>query len=216
MQHLQPEGFLAMPAGGTGQPALVLHAWWGLNDTIRSLCERLAAEGFAVFAPDLYHGVTADTPEEAEALATALDADSASAQAAQAAAFIHERCGVPAAGVAVIGLSLGAFYALELAAREPDRVSAVVLFYGTGPADPGRSRAAFLGHFASSDPFEPLENVQALEAMLRQAGRPVTFYHYEGTGHWFFEPDRAQAYHAQAAALAWERTLAFLKRGHIS
>jgi carboxymethylenebutenolidase len=53
--------------------------------------------------------------------------------------------------------------------------------------------------------------VAELEADIKQAGRPVTFYTYPGTGHWFFEPDRADAYNEAAAALAWERTLAFLK-----
>jgi carboxymethylenebutenolidase len=54
--------------------------------------------------------------------------------------------------------------------------------------------------------------VRTLEEEIRAAGRPVTFYHYPGTGHWFFEQDRPAAYHADAAGLAWERTLAFLQQ----
>ena len=60
MPEPQPDGFLALPSGGQGHPVLVLHAWWGLNDTIIELCRRLAAEGFIAFAPDLYHGRIAD------------------------------------------------------------------------------------------------------------------------------------------------------------
>ena len=74
------------------------------------------------------------------------------------------------------------------------------------------SRAAYLGHFADNDEYEPQANVDALEEALRRAGRRVTFHRYAGTGHWFFEPDRPQAYNEVAAKLAWDRTLAFLQR----
>jgi carboxymethylenebutenolidase len=87
----------------------------------------------------------------------------------------------------------------------------VVLFYGVGPADFNRSKARYLGHFAANDPYEPPENVAWLEDALKTAGRPLTFYTYPDTGHWFFEPDREDAYDQPAAQLAWERTLAFLK-----
>jgi carboxymethylenebutenolidase len=88
----------------------------------------------------------------------------------------------------------------------------VVLFYGTGPVDLSRSRAAYQGHFAANDPYEPAEYVDALEEGMRKTGRPVEFHRYADVGHWFFEPDRADAYDAEAAGLAWERTLEFLKR----
>lgn len=211
---VQPEGFLAVPQGGAGPGVLVLHAWWGLNDTIRAFCTRLADAGFVAFAPDLYHGKIAVTIPEAEALAGALDADFAQAKAEIAAAvlFLAERAGQAAPGLAVIGFSLGAFYALDLAAADPQRIRSVVLFYGSGGDDLSNSRAAFLGHFAENDPFEPPENVDHLEKNLLDAGRPVTFYRYPGTGHWFFEPDVTAAYQPEAAALAWERTLAFLRQ----
>ena len=73
-------------------------------------------------------------------------------------------------------------------------------------------QAAYLGHFAEKDEFEPQSNVDLLEAALRRAGRPMTFHHYADAGHWFFEPDRSEAYNPAAASLAWDRTLAFLKR----
>lgn len=214
MSPAQPDGFLANPPAGSGQPVLVLHAWWGLNDTIKAFCLRLAASGFAVFAPDLYHGKVTNQISEAEALVTALDRDveRARADVAQAARYLQSRAGSGETGVAVIGFSLGAFYALDLSVREPEAVRAVVLFYGTGPADVTRSKAAYLGHFAENDPYEPRSNVDALERGLAGAGRSVTFHHYPGTGHWFFEPDRADAYNPAAADLAWERTLDFLKQ----
>lgn len=209
-----PEGFLVLPPAAKGPGVLVLHAWWGLNDTVKACCSRLAESGFAVFAPDLYHGKVAATIPDAEVLGKALDADHARAEAeiAQAARYLDERSGQAGRGLAVIGFSLGAYYALALAAADPERVRSVVLFYGSGDADFGRSKADYLGHFAEKDPYEPPANVDGLEAALKAAGRPVTFYRYPGVGHWFFEPDRPQAYDQAAAGLAWDRTLAFLRR----
>jgi carboxymethylenebutenolidase len=69
----QPDGYLAVPTSGAGSAVLVLHAWWGLNETIKAFCTRLAASGFTAFAPDLYHGKVADTIPAAEALGKALD-----------------------------------------------------------------------------------------------------------------------------------------------
>jgi carboxymethylenebutenolidase len=125
--------------------------------------------------------------------------------------FLSERARQAEDGLAVVGFSLGAYYALDLASADPERIRSVVLFYGTGPADFSKSRAAYLGHFAGNDEFEPQSNVDELDESLRRAGRPVTFHCYSGTGHWFFEPDRPQAYNQAAASLAWDRTLAFLK-----
>ncbi len=213
MTHTQPQGYLALPTTGKGSGVLVLHAWWGLNDTIKAFCTRLAESGFVAFAPDLYHGKVADTIPDAEALGSALDANhlQAKAEIAEAAMFLSKRAGQGDNGLAVIGFSLGAYYALDLGSSDPERIRSVVLFYGTGPADFSKSRAAYLGHFAGNDEFEPQSNVDELEESLRHAGRPVTFHHYSGTGHWFFEPDRPQAYNQAAASLAWDRTLAFLK-----
>jgi carboxymethylenebutenolidase len=214
MPSAQPDGYLAIPPSGKGSAVLVLHAWWGLNDTVRAFCTRLAESGFVAFAPDLYHGRVADNIADAKALGEALDANhvQAKAEIAGAAMFLSERAGLADHGLAVIGFSLGAYYALDLAAADPEHIRSVVIFYGTGGGDYSRSRAAYLGHFAEKDEFEPQSNVDNLEESLRCAGRPVTFYRYNDTGHWFFEPDRSQAYNQAAASLAWDRTLAFLRR----
>jgi carboxymethylenebutenolidase len=214
MQAEQPDGYLTIPSTGMGNPVLVLHAWWGLNDTLRAFCTRLAGSGFVAFAPDLYHGQVADNISDAETLGAALDSNhlQAKAEIAEAAVFLRERAGQADSGIAVIGFSLGAYYALDLAAADPEHIRSVVIFYGTGPADHSKSKAAYLGHFAEDDEFEPQSNVDELEESLRRAGRPVTVYRYPDTGHWFFEPDRRQAYNPAAASLAWERTLAFLRR----
>ena len=211
MDPSQLPGFLAIPTSGKGQGVLVLHAWWGLNDTIKDFCTRLAGEGFTAFAPDLYRGKLATTIPEAEALRDALDWKASIPEISTAAEFLQGRCGEPVKGLAVIGFSLGAFFALNLSTTDPERVNKVVVFYGTGPADFAKSRASYQGHFAGNDPFEPDSEVNSLEEELKKAGHPVTFYHYPGTGHWFFEPDRVDAYNPEAAKLAWERTLTFLE-----
>lgn len=214
MTQPHPEGFLAAPPSGEGPGVLVLHAWWGLNDTIKALCTRLAEAGFVAFAPDLYHGKVADTIPGAQALGRALDANHAQAEAevAEAARFLSERVGPAGDNLAAIGFSLGAYYALGLAAADPEHFRSVVLFYGSGDGDYSASKADYIGHFAENDEYEPQEYIDNLEASLKRLGRPVTFYRYSGAGHWFFEPDRPQAYNEAAAKLAWERTLAFLKR----
>jgi len=214
MTHSQPQGFLALPLIGKGPGVLVLHAWWGLNDTMKAFCTRLAQSGFVAFAPDLYHGRVADNITDAETLAKALGTNylQANDEIAEAALFLNERVGQTERGLAVIGFSLGANYALDLATADPEHIRSVVLFYGTGGDDFSKSRAAYLGHFAENDEFEPQSSVDELEAALRHAGRPVTFYRYPGTGHWFFEPDRSQAYNPAAASLAWDRTLVFLRQ----
>lgn len=214
MSHTQPSGFLALPPSGKGRPVLVLHAWWGLNDTIKGFCNRLAEAGFVAFALDLYRGKMTDQISEAEKLAPELDANINRARADIAAAiqFLKAVAGSDETGIAVIGFSLGAFYALDASANHSDVIRSVVFFYGTGPADFTQSKASYLAHYAGNDPYEPQENIDYITEALTSADRPFTIYQYSGTGHWFFEPDRVEAYNEAAAKLAWDRTLAFLRR----
>jgi len=212
MSRSQPQGFLAVPPAGKGPAVLVLHAWWGLNDAMKAICTSLAESGFMAFAPDLYHAKVTDSIPDAEALSGALfgNLDQPRADLAEATSFLAQRAGKADRGLAVIGFSLGAFFALDLSVTAPKHIRSAVVFYGTRPGDYSSSRAAYLGHFAETDEFEPQSEVDRLEVALRAAGRPVTFHRYRGTGHWFFEPDRPQAFNQAAADLAWERTLAFL------
>lgn len=213
MPETHPDGYFHLPAH-RGRPVLVLHPWWGINDSMRAFCDRLSSEGFAVFAPDLYHGEVATDIAGAERLSGALwkERERAREEVAAAARFLVEQTGGSRGDLAVVGFSMGVYYALDLSCADSADVRRVVVFYGTGPADFTASRAEYLGHFAENDPYEPQAEVDALEAALRVAGRAVTFHRYPGTGHWFFEPDRTDAYDEAAAGLAWERTLAFLER----
>jgi carboxymethylenebutenolidase len=207
-------GYLAVPDSGEGPGVLVLHAWWGLNEDIKNACDRLAALGFVAYAPDLYHGELATTIEDAERLSSDLDAARVQADISEAVDKLWSYAGTREQGLRVVAFSLGVYFALTLSIDDPERVSAVVLFYGSGEGDLSQARASYLGHFAEDDPYEPAEWVDSLENALRSAGRPVTFYRYAGVGHWFFEPGRAEAYNEAAANLAWERTVAFLGEDH--
>lgn len=206
-----PAGYLAVPDSGGGPGVLVLHAWWGLSGPIRQLCDRLAAEGFVAFAPDMFRGKTATTIAEAEALSGAMEDAGVETAVVDGLDYLWRRAGSPDGGIGVVGFSFGGYHALKLSADYPDQVRAVVLFYGSGDADLSTSRADYSGHFGTEDPYEPEENLAWMESTMSKAGRPVTFYRYEGVGHWFFEDDREGYYDAAAAELAWERTVGFLK-----
>ncbi len=215
MTQSQPQNYLALPPAGKGPGVLVLHAWWGLNDFFRSFCSRLANEGFIALAPDLYKGKIARTIQEAKQLMSEWNEEQdAPPIILSAIDELSKHPAVTGNGLGVVGFSLGAAWSLWLAEKKPDLIRSVVLFYGTngGGGDFRQSKAAFLGHFAENDPYETESVIQELEKNLKGVNRPATFYTSPGTGHWFFEKDRPDAYQAQAAQLAWDRTLAFLKR----
>ena len=185
-QSVRPNGYLALPESGRGPGVIILHAWWGLNDFIKQLSDRFAQAGFVAFAPDLYHGQLATTQAEARRLSDELELEPGYVGIRQSIDYLHSLETVTTRSLGMVGLSLGAFFAFEAALRQPEDIGAVVVFYGTRPGDYSASQAAFQGHFAEADEFEPAEGVQQVEESLRDSGRPVTFYTYPGTGHWCF------------------------------
>lgn len=208
-QTIPPGAYLAQPQAGPGPGVLVLHAWWGLNPFIRTFCDHLAAAGLRALAPDLYHGATADTIDGAKKLRGKMKQDTAHQEILQAAAFLHASTG-PAPSIAVVGFSLGGYYALWLAEQPAVPVAATAVFYGSRGGDYTAGRSAFQFHLAETDPYVSASGAKSLRKALQKAGRTAEFHLYPGTSHWFFESDRPDAYDAPAAALAWERLLAFL------
>jgi carboxymethylenebutenolidase len=205
-------GFLTIPASGNGPGVIVLHAWWGLNDFFKTLCLRLANAGFVALAPDLYHGAVATTIAEAKQLRSKVDRDRVNKEMSAAVAYCGQHPAVQGKSLGVVGFSLGAHWALWLADHHPKSLGAVVLYYGTSVGRFTRTNAAFLGHFAEHDTWGASgQSVQALEMRLRSAGRDTSFHIYPGTQHWFAEEDRLDAYNREAAQLAWERSIEFLK-----
>jgi carboxymethylenebutenolidase len=186
---------------------LVLHAWWGLNEDVRAYAQRLAADGFAIETPDLYGGGrTATEIPAAEALMKARDNDHALAEIDRAA----ERLAV-GGPFAVLGWSMGGSYAWDLVERRPGLVAALVDHYGGGWPEPGATLPPILGHYGELDDDPSPELVGKVEQRARDAGTSPEFHIYPGAKHWFAEPSRLQ-YNADAAALAWARTVAFLKQ----
>jgi carboxymethylenebutenolidase len=206
-------GYLAEPTHGDGPGVLVLHAWWGLTEPFRQACDRLAEAGFVALAPDLYHGKTTTSVEEAEALGSALDRDEERwrGDIAGAIQFLRQHNATNNRGkLALVGFSLGGAYALDTSVTLTEQIAAVVTFYDSYPGlDYNKASAAYLCHFAEEDQFVPTEPITIMERQLQAAGRQHTFYTYPGTRHWFVEENRPE-YNAETARLAWERTIAFL------
>lgn len=206
------DGYLALPEAGNGPGVLVYHAWWGRTQFILDLCDRLAAEGFVALAPDMFGGATAETIEQAEQLAQNSSFDATHRVSNAAVNTLRAHPAVTGEGVAVLGFSFGAAYALLISGERTDDIRKTVIFYGTySDVDVSNARSSYLGHFAANDPFEPASEVEAMETTLRSAGHTTTFYTYPDTGHWFFENDQPNAFDPLAAQLAWERTLAYLR-----
>jgi len=204
-------GYAVVPESGSGPGVLVLHAWWGLTPFFRSLCDRLADAGYVALAPDLYgDDLTADTPDEAEALLAELDPNRTANLVVASVSALRSMPATTDGRVAVLGFSMGGSWALWATARMAEDVAAAVVYYAGQDIDFAPARASFLGHFAEYDEFEPEDNVNYLEAQLNLAKQDVTFHRYPGTAHWFAESDRPVAYDPVAAELAWDRTLGFL------
>src|SRR5512135_1082052 len=125
MREFQVDGrtisaYLAVPEHGSGPSVVVLHAWWGLTEPFRQVCDRLAEAGFVALAPDLYHGKTAATVEEAQALGSALDQDVERVRSGITGVVqvLRQHDATKLAGgrgkLALVGFSLGGAYALDM------------------------------------------------------------------------------------------------------
>jgi carboxymethylenebutenolidase len=204
------QAFLAEPENG-GPGILLLHAWWGLTPFFKDLCVRLAEHGFVALAPDLKDGQIAGTIGEAKALDEALDLQFVKQVVLAAQDYLLSLPGRKGRRIGVVGFSLGAFLSLVTADSAPDKFAATVLFYGAGPAEFGKLKSKFLGHFSDVDEWAPYDEVKAMQQQMQAAGLDVKFHVYAGRPHWFVEEDRPE-YDAEAAGLAWERTYDFLNK----
>ncbi len=207
-------GYLAVPAGESGPATIVLQEWWGVDEHIRSVCDRLAAEGFFALAPDLYRGETTTQPSEAEQKMMALSMSEAEKDMCGAAEYLLAQPGVEGTGVGAVGFCLGGGLAVWAAATCPQITATVSYYYVMPHGKPDFSglRGPVLGHFGTADAFIPLDAAESLEAELRDAGVDVTFHYYEGAGHAFFnDSNRLGTYDPALAKTSWERTVDFLR-----
>ena len=204
--------YIALPPSGKGTGVLVIHAWWGLNDFFKSVCDRLAQESFVAFAPDLFEGLVATTIAGAKRLRAKPKREPTYKTLIHVIEQLSNHPAVQGATIGVIGFSMGGHWALWLSQRPELPIGATVTFYGARAGDYTNSRAVFLGHFAEKDDWVSDAALKKLKKSLETAGRVAEIFVYSDTSHWFFESDRADAFNSQAAELAWERTVKFLRK----
>lgn len=208
-------GYLATPPGGVGPGVIVIQEWWGLDDSLAKVVDRLAAEGFVALAPDLFGGRVAHDSDEAGALMQQLPVEQATRDLRGAVDYLLGRPEVTSTKVGAMGFCMGGAFVLRLAAQEGDRIGAAVPFYGVGPAAPDSYRqvsAPIQGHYGEKDEFYPAEQARAQEQQIRSESRGPVQFHYYDAGHAFLNPeDKLGTYDKAVAELAWTRAVEFLR-----
>jgi carboxymethylenebutenolidase len=212
-------GYLAKPASGSGPGVLVIQEWWGLDNSLKEMADRLAAAGFVALAPDLYHGEVAGHTEmdKAAHLMQSMPADRAGKDMSGAVDYLAGHDAVTSKGVGVVGFCMGGMLSFLIAANRGDKVKAIVPFYGfpQGDAEPDWSKmtAQVNGHMAENDSFFPPAAARALEAKLRGMGKTVTLTVHPGTGHAFMGPHNALGtLNEKLAAQIWPDAISFLQK----
>lgn len=210
------KGYLAEPEG-EGPGLIVLHEWWGLDDSMRKMADRFAAEGFVTLVPDLFHGETTEQPDEAQQQLMALNMDEAVKEMSGAVEYLlqHPKCN---GQVGSVGFCAGGGLSVWAAAANPKIGAAVTYYYVMphGKPDFSKISAPVLGHFGTEDDFISVEAAKALEAELQDAGVETAFEFYEGGGHAFAnDHNRLGTYDEGYTEKAWSKTVDFLRR-HLS
>jgi carboxymethylenebutenolidase len=212
-------GYLSKPASGSGPGVLVIQEWWGLDNSLKEMADRLAAAGFVALAPDLYHGEVAGHTEmdKAAHLMQSMPADRAGKDMSGAVDYLAGHNAVTSKGVGVVGFCMGGMLSFLIAANRGDKVKAIVPFYGfpQGDAEPDWSKmtAQVSGHMAENDSFFSPAGARALEAKLRGMGKTVTLTVHPGTGHAFMGPHNALGtLNEKLAAQIWPEVVSFLQK----
>ena len=207
------QGYLA----GRGPAVVVIQEWWGLVPHIEDIVDRFAKEGFLAIAPDLFHGKTTKSPDEAGRLLMELDADRAEREIAGAGEYLLGRPECTSKTYGVVGFCMGGALAQYTATKEGAKVGAAASFYGGFrklEMDWNNLNAALLLIYAGNDKSVPAAQGQELGAKLKEMGKSVDVVVYPNTNHAFFNDARKEVYDADAAKDAWRRTLE-LFRAHI-
>ncbi len=208
-------GYLVEPAQGENAPGVVvIQEWWGLNEQIKGVAEKLAAAGYRALVPDLYRGKVALEANEAEHLMTNLDFGDAAGQDVRGAVEHLKASG--SAKVGVTGFCMGGALTLLAAVNVPE-ADACVVWYGYPPleyVDASKINVPLLAHWATQDSAFPIEKVDELENVLRDAGVTFEFHRYDAKHAFANETADSKnlpflKYDAAAAELAWGRTMAF-------
>jgi carboxymethylenebutenolidase len=190
---------------------LVIHEWWGLNEHIMHWADRLAAQGYAALAVDLYGGKVATTPEEAMAVMKTVEPKRAVEILRAAHAFLVTDSRVQSTRTGVIGWCFGGGWALQAGLNIPE-LNAVVMYYGRPVTDARELKAIkapVLAIFGTKDESIPQDVVEKFDEALSDAGVAHRILKYDAP-HAFANPSAPGHYNAEAAAAAWEQVKAFL------
>lgn len=193
---------------------IVIHEWWGLNDNVKAMSDRLAAEGYIVLAVDLYSGQIATSPAEARErmIEVVEDRERVVENIRQAYQFVNTVAEAPSVGS--LGWCFGGGWSLNTALLFPDELDAAVIYYGQVTSDQEELRplnVPILGLFGGADTGIPVASVKAFEEALERLRKDYEIHIYPDAEHAFANPT-GNAYNAQAAEDAWEKTLDFLGR----
>jgi carboxymethylenebutenolidase len=203
-------GYYAMPsAGENASSVVVLQEWWGLNDQIKGVANRLAEAGYRALVPDLYKGKVTLEAAEAEHLMGHLDfGDAATQDIRGAVQYLKENT----LKVALLGFCMGGALSI-LAAVHVKEVDAVVCWYGIPPqeaADPSTIKIPLQGHFAQEDEHFTPAQVDVLESRLKEGNVPYEIHRYQADH--AFGNETGDRHDPEAANLAWQRTFDFLAK----
>jgi carboxymethylenebutenolidase len=207
-------GYFAAPQSGKGPAVVVIQEWWGLVPHIEDVVNRFANDGFVAIAPDLFHGKTTKSPDEAGKLLMEMDAERAVREIIAAGEYLLSRPECSSQKFGVVGFCMGGALA-KYAATKSEKVGAAVSFYGgfrkVSP-DWQNLRAPLLLIAGAEDKGVPAAGEAELERKLRDLGKDVTLVVYPGANHAFFNDTRPEVYNAQASADAWRRTIDFFRK----
>lgn len=208
-------GYLATPDGSAPYPGVVvIQEWWGLNDHIRDMADRFAAEGFIALAPDLYYGQTATEPDEARKLAMAMEYPNALRVIQAAIDYLIADGRVSPKQIGLVGFCMGGGLAWHGAAKL-ERVGAAVPCYGGGPEmtpeEAANIRAPVLAIYGELDKGVSPEVARRRADLMDAAGVQHETIIYPGAQHAFMN-DQRPAYHPEAAEAAWQRIIAHFRQ----
>jgi carboxymethylenebutenolidase len=206
-------GYLGKPREGQGPAIVVIQEWWGLVPHIQDLVDRFAGEGFLAIAPDLYHGKTTKSPDEAGKLLMELDGERAEREIAGAGAYLLTLPECSSRSFGVIGFCMGGALAQYAATKNPS-VGATVSFYGGFKKlamEWENLQAPLLLIYGEKDQGVPAEQGRELAERLKKMGKRVEFVVYPGAQHAFFNDARPEVYNATAATDAWRRVLVLFR-----
>jgi carboxymethylenebutenolidase len=210
------DGWFAAPESGKGPAIVVIQEWWGLVPHIQNVTDRFAKEGFVAFAPDLYHGKTTTSPDEAGRLLMELDAERAGREISAAGAFLLSRPECSSKSFGVVGFCMGGALAQYAATSNPN-VGAAVSFYGGFKKVSLRWKnlsGPILMIYGEMDESVPPSEAKPLEDKLKALGKNVETVIFRGAPHGFFNDTRPGIYREECAKDAWQRTLAHF-RAHL-